>query len=142
MYVIGCNTISHLSAGVFELNRIGDDTSGKEWARTRKMGVNTMGSRIHQHNILYAADGDCVGLTSQVPWDKNKQWMQLLAESSAPLFVSAEPAALGAEQKAMIKQSFASAAKVQPVGEPLDWLDNPLPARWKLNGSEVDFDWD
>lgn len=141
MYVIGCNTMSHLSAGVFELNRIGDDTSGKEWARTRKMGVNTMGSRMHQHQIFYAADGDCVGLTSQVPWEKNRQWMQLLAESSAPLFISAEPAALGAEQKAMIKQSFAKAAKVQPIGEPLDWLNNPLPAKWRLNGREVDFDW-
>ncbi len=32
MYLIGCNTVSHLSAGIFELNRIGDDTSGKEWA--------------------------------------------------------------------------------------------------------------
>ena len=44
MYLIGCNTVSHLSAGIFELNRIGDDTSGKEWERTRKMGVNTLAS--------------------------------------------------------------------------------------------------
>ena len=77
MYVIGCNTMSHLAAGVFELNRIGDDTSGKEWARTRKMGVNTLGFRMAQHDIFYAADGDCVGLTSEVPWGKSKQWMQL-----------------------------------------------------------------
>ena len=142
MYIIGCNTMSHLSAGVFELNRIGDDTSGKEWARTRKMGVNTMGFRMHQHNAFYAADGDCVGLTKQVPWDKNKQWMQLLAESSAPLFISAQPDALGTEQKAFIKQCFAKAATVQPIGEPLDWLTNTLPTKWKLNNSEVDFDWD
>jgi alpha-galactosidase len=27
--VIGCNTVSHLSAGVFEICRIGDDTSGR-----------------------------------------------------------------------------------------------------------------
>ncbi|MFI5140079.1 MAG: hypothetical protein ACHQIM_19825 [Sphingobacteriales bacterium] len=141
MYVIGCNTMSHLSAGVFELNRIGDDTSGREWARTRKMGVNTLGFRMPQHNAFYAVDGDCVGLTNQVPWDKNKQWMQLLAESSAPLFISAQPEALGAEQKALIKQCFAKAAKVQPIGEPLDWLTNPLPAKWKLNGREVDFNW-
>lgn len=141
MYIIGCNTMSHLSAGLFELNRIGDDTSGKEWARTRKMGVNTMGFRMQQHNAFYAADGDCVGLTNQVPWDKNKQWMQLLAESSAPLFISAQPDALGTEQKAFIKQCFAKAAKVQPVGEPMDWLTNPLPAKWKLNNREVDFDW-
>ncbi len=141
MYIIGCNTMSHLSAGLFELNRIGDDTSGKEWARTRKMGVNTLGFRMPQHNTFYAVDGDCVGLTTQVPWKKNKQWMQLLAESSAPLFISAEPDALGAEQKAFIKQCFAKAAKVQPVGEPLDWLTNPLPAKWKLNDRVVDFDW-
>jgi alpha-galactosidase len=141
IYLIGCNTMSHLSAGVFELNRIGDDTSGKEWARTRKMGVNTLGFRMPQHNIFYAADGDCVGLTNQVPWEKNKQWMQLLAESSAPLFISAQPDALGDEQKAFIKQSFSRAAKVQPLGEPLDWLTNPLPSKWKLNDRIVDFDW-
>ena len=141
MYVIGCNTMSHLSAGVFELNRIGDDTSGKEWARTRKMGVNTMGFRMPQHNTFYAADGDCVGLTNDVPWDKNKQWMQLLAESSAPLFISAQPEALGIGQRAFIKQCFAKAAKMQPIGEPLDWLTNSFPAKWKLDNRIVDFDW-
>jgi len=141
MNIIGCNTFSHLSAGLFEMNRIGDDTSGKEWARTRKMGVNTMGFRLPQHNHFYAVDGDCVGLTKDVAWSKNKQWMQLLAESSAPLFISAQPDALGAEQKEFIKQSFANAAKQQPVGEPLDWLTNQFPAKWKLNGREVNFDW-
>jgi alpha-galactosidase len=141
MYVIGCNTMSHLSAGLFELNRIGDDTSGKEWSRTRKMGVNTLGFRMPQHNTFYAVDGDCVGLTSQVPWTKNKQWMQLLAESGAPLFISAQPDALGNEQKTFIKQCFSKAAKVQPTGEPMDWLTNTLPAKWKLNNREVEFNW-
>jgi alpha-galactosidase len=141
IYVIGCNTMSHLSAGVFELCRIGDDTSGKEWARTRKMGVNTLGFRLPQHNHFYAVDGDCVGLTTDISWKRNKQWMQLLAESGAPLFISAQPEALGAEQKAFIKECFAKAAKVQPIGQPLDWLTNPFPEKWKLNNREVDFDW-
>ncbi|MDP9081001.1 MAG: hypothetical protein M3O71_26590 [Bacteroidota bacterium] len=141
IYVIGCNTMSHLSAGVFELCRIGDDTSGKEWARTRKMGVNTLGFRLPQHNAFYAADGDCVGLTKDVAWDKTKQWMQLLAESSAPLFISAQPEALGAEQKQLVKECFAKAAKEQPLGEPLDWMTNQSPAKWKLNNREVDFEW-
>jgi alpha-galactosidase len=142
MYLIGCNTISHLSAGMFELNRIGDDTSGKEWARTRKMGVNTMGFRMVQHKNFYEADGDCVGLTKAVPWDKNKQWMQLLAQSSAPLFISAQPDAVGAEQKDFIKKCFADVSKDQPVGEPLDWLDDPWPAKWKLDDNVVEFNWD
>jgi alpha-galactosidase len=141
LYLIGCNTVSHLSAGIFELNRIGDDTSGKEWARTLKMGVNTMGFRLPQHKTFYAVDGDCVGLTTQIPWEKNKQWLQLLAESGAPLFISAQPEATGPEQKAYIKTCFAMAAKDQPTGEPLDWTTNPRPAKWRLNGREVDFSW-
>ena len=141
MYLIGCNTISHLSAGMFELNRIGDDTSGKEWERTKKMGVNTLGFRMVQHKTFYAVDGDCVGLTTAIPWEKNKQWMQLLAQSSAPLFISAQPHAVGEEQRAFIKQCFADASKSQPVGEPLDWLTNPQPAKWKLDGQVVNFDW-
>jgi alpha-galactosidase len=141
MILIGCNTLSHLSAGFFELNRIGDDTSGKEWARTLKMGVNTMGFRLPQHNAFYAVDGDCVGLTTQIPWKENRGWLQLLSESSAPLFVSAQPEALGEEQRSYIKQCFGMAARPQPLGEPLDWLTNPRPAKWRLNGRIVDFDW-
>ncbi|MEP6950209.1 MAG: hypothetical protein ABI863_13075 [Ginsengibacter sp.] len=141
IYLIGCNTLSHLTAGIFELNRIGDDTSGKDWDRTRKMGVNTLGFRMVQHKTFYEADGDCVGLTKDVPWDKNKQWMQLLAKSSAPLFISAQPDALGEEQKKFIKQSFLEAAKAQSIAEPLDWLTNQLPSKWRLDGQVVDFDW-
>lgn len=139
MYLIGCNTVSHLSAGVFELNRIGDDTSGREWDRTLKYGVNTMGFRLPQHNTFYAVDGDCVGLTTQIPWKNNKQWMQLLAESGAPLFISAQPEATGPEQKEYIKKCFAMAAQVQPTGEPLDWMTNSRPSKWKLNGRVVEF---
>jgi alpha-galactosidase len=141
MYLLGCNTLSHLSAGVFEINRIGDDTSGKEWERTRTMGVNTLGFRMTHHHTFYSADGDCVGLTNAVPWEKNKQWMQLLAESSTPLFISAQEAATGAEQKAYIKQSFATAAKKLPIAEPLDWLQEQRPEKWKLNGKVVTFEW-
>jgi alpha-galactosidase len=141
MYVIGCNTMSHLSAGLFELNRTGDDTSGKEWSRTRKMGVNTLGFRLPQHNTFYAADGDCVGLTKEVDWEKNKQWLQLLSESGSPLFISAQLEAIGPAQKMAIKEAFAKAAKVQPTGEPLDWMVNPFPSKWKLNGKIVNFNW-
>jgi alpha-galactosidase len=141
MYLIGCNTMSQLAAGIFELNRIGDDTSGKEWGRTKKMGVNTMGFRMIQHNHFYAADGDCVGLTREVSWLKNKQWMELLAESGAPLFISAQQDAVGEEQKKYIKRCFAIAAKKTPVAEPLDWLTNQFPAKWKLDGQIKYFDW-
>ncbi len=141
MYLIGCNTISHLSAGIFELNRIGDDTSGKDWDRTRKMGVNTLGFRMVQHETFYEADGDCVGLTNDVPWNKNKQWMELLAKSGAPLFISAQPEAIGEEQRKFIKESFINASRAQPIAEPIDWLTNPFPTTWLLDRQPVEFDW-
>ncbi|HTY38106.1 MAG TPA: hypothetical protein VMH23_13395 [Bacteroidota bacterium] len=139
--VIGCNTISHLSAGLFELQRIGDDTSGKEWDRTRRMGVNTLGFRLPQHKTFYSADGDCVGLTTQVPWSKNKQWMQLVTETGTPLFISAQKDAMGQEQKAFIRDCFAVASKPVVDGEPLDWLVQQTPSLWKLLGRTVRFEW-
>jgi alpha-galactosidase len=141
MYLIGCNTLSHLSAGLFELNRIGDDTSGNEWERTRKMGVNTLAFRSIHHNHFYAADADCVGLTKNIEWSRNKQWMELLAKSGTPLFISAQPDAMGEEQKAFIKECFLIAAKPLPTGEPLDWMENMTPKKWRLNGEIVNFDW-
>ena len=141
-YIIGCNTISHLSAGLFELNRIGDDTSGNEWDRTRKMGVNTIAFRGVHQGTFYAADGDCVGITPKVPWEKNKQWMELVAKSGTPLFISAQPEATGTAQKATIKECFKLASQNLPVGEPLDWMENAFPRKWKLNGKTENFNWD
>jgi alpha-galactosidase len=77
-----------------------------------------------------------------VPWAKNKQWMQLLAESGTPLFISAQESATGTEQKEYIKRSFATAAKTLPPAEPLDWLTKQRPEKWKLNGHIVAFNWD
>ncbi|MEO5593436.1 MAG: hypothetical protein ABIR15_01200 [Chitinophagaceae bacterium] len=141
-YIIGCNTISHLSAGLFELNRIGDDTSGNEWERTRKMGVNTLAFRGVQHGTFYAADADCVGLTTKVSWDKNKQWMELVAKSGTPLFISAQPDATGTIQKQAIKECFRLASGNLPVAEPIDWMQNAFPKKWKLNGEIQNFNWD
>lgn len=141
MYIIGCNTFSHLSAGLFEINRIGDDTSGVEWARTKKMGVNTLAARGFTHNIFYAADPDCVGLTTKIDWAKNKQWMELVAKSGTPLFISAQPEAVGSDQRKAIKDALEFASRSLPVGEPIDWMENLTPSKWKLNGGVEEFDW-
>jgi alpha-galactosidase len=139
--VIGCNTVSHLSAGRFEMCRIGDDTSGTEWARTRKMGVNTLAFRGAQHNAFYVADADCVGVTNAVPWSLNRQWLDLLARSGTMLFVSLDPAALGADQRRDLRAALAVAAKPQPLGEPVDWQHTISPSLWRLGGSERTYDW-
>ncbi len=139
--ILGCNTIGHLSAGIFELQRTGDDTSGRDWNRTRKMGVNTLAFRACQNNNFFAVDADCVGLTKQVPWQMNRQWLELLAFSGTPLFVSAAPDALGPEQREAIRQAFSIAAVKRNTAEPLDWLKNTEPAKWRNGGQLKTYDW-
>jgi alpha-galactosidase len=141
--VIGCNTVSHLSAGVFELNRIGDDTGGQEWGRLRKMGVNSLAFRAPQHGTFYAADPDCVALTRRgaIPWDKLGQWLTLASESGMPLFLSVKREDLEPSQLAAIRAALAVAARPQPLAEPLDWLETPFPAHWRLLGRPADFTW-
>jgi alpha-galactosidase len=139
--IIGCNSVSHLSAGQFEICRIGDDTSGREWARTRKMGVNSLAFRGAQHGAFYTADADCVGVTNDVPWPLNGQWLDLLARSGTMLFVSLAPEALGSSQRRDLRAALAMAARPQPLGEPLDWQHNVWPTRWRLMGTEHRYDW-
>ena len=139
--VIGCNTVSHLSAGVFDICRIGDDTSGREWARTRKMGVNTLAFRGAQHDAFYVADADCVGVTRAVPWALNRQWLDLLGRSGTMLFVSLAPDALGEVERRDLRAALTLAARRQPLGEPLDWQRTSCPRRWRLMGREGTYDW-
>lgn len=139
--LLGCNTVGHLGAGIFELQRTGDDTSGRDWERTRKMGVNTLAFRMPQQGAFFDCDADCVGLSERVPWELNRQWLDLLARSGTALFVSADPEAVGPEQEAALKEAFTLAARRQPPGEPLDWLQTTCPREWRLDGERAEFNW-
>ncbi len=139
--MIGCNAIGHLAVGEVHLQRTGDDTSGREWERTRKMGINTLAFRAHQHDAFFAVDADCVGLTTQVPWRKNAQWLDLLARSGTPLFVSAAPEATGDAQRRAVAEAFARASAPRPLGEPLDWMHTSCPSRWRFGEETVAYDW-
>lgn len=139
--LIGCNTVGHLGAGLFELQRTGDDTSGRVWERTRKMGINTLAFRMSQHNAFFAADADCVGITDKVDWGLNSQWLDLLARSGTPLFVSADPDAVGSPQEKALKAAFDVASQPQESAEPLDWLMTTCPEKWSFGNETVSYNW-
>jgi alpha-galactosidase len=157
--IIGCNTIGHLAAGLFELQRIGDDTSGRDWNRVRNRGVNALGFRASQHGAFFAVDADCVGLTEReaIPWACNSLWLDLLSRSGTPLFISFKRDALTPAQEAVVAAALERASRPQPLAEPLDWFDvtNPTssleaishleggaaPRFWKLTGRAVEYDW-
>jgi alpha-galactosidase len=140
--VLGCNCIGHLCAGLAHINRTGDDTSGKEWTRTRTFGVNTLAFRLPQHKAFYVADADCVGfIAGRIPWELNERWADALAHSGTPMFLSIPRGALNEEQFARMRELYAVASKQADVMEPLDWEYNALPAHFAINGEERCFDW-
>ena len=141
MLIIGCNTVSHLCAGLVELNRIGDDTSGESWNRTRAMGVNALAFRLPQNKAFYLADADCVGIIpGKIDWHLNRQWARLLAYSGTPFFLSCANHVLSKEEMQEMRGFFQHAARQEDTVEPLDWEYNNEPQHWRINGKEEYFD--
>lgn len=139
MLIIGCNTISHLCAGLVQINRTGDDTSGVEWERTKKMGVNTLAFRLAQNGAFYVVDADCVGiLDDKIPWEKNKQWLHLLSKSNTALFLSC--CKVTPEQKNDISCAFKDYQNEHTI-MPLDWYDTKTPQAWLIDGEKVNYIW-
>lgn len=130
MLILGCNTISHLSAGIFEIQRTGDDTSGREWERTRKMGINTLAFRMPQNGTFYAADADCAGITEYIDWKLIKEWLSLLAESGTPMFVSVDPRSVTSEQRDYLKKAFQIFVETNREAVPCNWMKTTCPDLW------------
>ena len=141
LIILGCNTLSHLSAGLVEIQRIGDDTSGVEWNRTKKMGINTLAFRLCQHNAFYAVDADCVGITKNIDWQQNVQWLELVANSGTPLFFSLSPDSYTDEIFEALRSAMVINAKQADVCEPVSWLETKTPEKWKINGEMKEFRW-
>lgn len=133
--LMGCNTPSHLCAGYVHINRGGDDTSGMLWDRTFIMGVNTLPFRLCQHETFYAMDDDCVGaVENNVPWALNRVFLDLLAHSGTPLFVSIDPTRVTPEMEEDIRAAMRETATGRHVMEPLDWMESAFPQTYLVDG--------
>lgn len=141
MLVLGCNTIGHLGAGLMHMQRTGDDTSGLMWERTLRFGVNTLAFRLPQHGAFFDIDADCIGISSKIPWEFNRQWGRLLSKSGTSLFYSAKPDLLNREEEAEFATMLRDNAVPREIAEPLDWQDTTLPQDWLLDGQAVSFHW-
>ncbi len=140
MYIIGCNTVSHLSAGLVHIYRTGDDTSGKEWNRTRDYGVNTLAFRLAQNEKFYMCDADCVGiLDSYIPWEKNSQWLHLLSYSNTPLFISCTDE-IDDSKREDIRNAYQVFNEPHSI-KPLDIFDTKIPSEWEIDGKKIKYEW-
>jgi alpha-galactosidase len=138
--ILGCNTIGHLSVGIFDASRTGDDVSGREWERTRRTGVNTLAFRLPQHKTFYSIDADCVPLTPDVPWSMSRQWLEAVANSGSVLLVSPDPRAIGNPQQDALREAFERCIH-RPSSEPLDWIETRTPHAWRSSVKPSTYDW-
>ena len=139
--IIGCNCIGHLCAGLHQLNRTGDDTSGYEWSRTARMGVNTLAFRNLQNGSFFMSDADCVGITGAISWEQNREWLTALSRSGSPLFVSCKPGVLNENELEELREAYRVASYQADELIPLDWMETTTPERYLLNGKEITFNW-
>ena len=137
-----CNTFSHLSAGVFGSFRIGDDTSGTDWTRTVKYGVNALAYRAYQHGCFYAADPDCCGITDKIPWEKNRQWLRLLRYSGLPVGVSIQKEMFTSEVRDEVTEAFHAASMPHTVARPVATDDSLTPTEWMTFDGIKSFTWE
>ena len=142
--LLGCNTIGHLGAGLFEIQRSGDDTSGRAWERTRRMGINTLAYRLPQNNAFFQVDPDCAAHTAATPWELDRQFLDLVAKSGTALFVSVDPRTVTPEQKSAYREAMMTALSGGARGgaEPLDWLHTTAPREWRIGGRRVTYEWE
>lgn len=139
--LIGCNTVGHLGAGIFDAQRTGDDVSGKQWERTRRMGVNTLAFRLPQHRSFFALDPDCVPITAETPWSCNRQWLDLVTRSGVVLFVSPQPTAMGVEQRDAVRTAFEKTTSGSEAIA-MNWQDSTTPNFWQFRPAiKKDYDW-
>lgn len=139
--IMGCNTFSHLSAGIMDIQRTGDDTSGREWERTKNYGINTLAFRMMQHNAFYSVDADCVGITNEVAWEKNRQWLDVLAKSGTPLFVSIAQDAYHDHVKEAVTKAFEDVCGCHRTSRPVDWLESRTPRVWESVYGTDRYEW-
>jgi alpha-galactosidase len=140
----GCNTIGHLGAGLFEIQRTGDDTSGRIWERTRRMGINTLAFRLPQNGTFFASDPDCAAHTGNTPWEFDRQYLDLVARSGTALFISVDPRTIQPGQKAAFRAAMQTALSgdSRGGGEPLDSLHTTTPRVWRFGEEKVTYHWE
>jgi len=139
--IIGCNTPSHLSAGLVHLYRTGNDTSARHFERTRICGVNALAFRMIQNGIFYLCDADCASHAGRIDWKQNREWLRAVGESGSALFISVDPDLVNEETESDLRVSLCRNSSARDTMLPIDWMENTAPERYLVNGEEKLYNW-
>ena len=144
MVILGCNAVNHLCAGLFEASRVGPDTSGKNWEQTKHNGVGAVAFKGIENGTFFSADPDCAGLASEgaIPWERNRQWIDLLSRSGMTFFISWRRTLADADVRDALSAAFRRAARPCRTAEAQDWLETSIPRRWLTADGPLEYCWD
>jgi alpha-galactosidase len=110
--VIGCNTVSHLAAGIHSIQRVGYDTSGTSFEYTACNGPNSM-MRLPLNGNFFMIDADCAAFTKEVPFQPNLDFLKACAVTGTTTMAAIAPDILTPEQKKEVAKVFRIADKNQ-----------------------------
>jgi alpha-galactosidase len=107
------------------------------------MGINALAYRLAQDGTFFVCDPDCAAHTERTPWKLDNQFLDLVARSGTALFISADPNKIGPEQKQAFHRAMQTALSGSEAGgcEPLDWLHNTTPEKWRFGMQQIRYTW-
>ena len=108
--VIGCNTISHLTAGIHTVYRTGNDTSGQSFEWTHRFGTNSV-MRLPLNDSFYLVDPDCAAFTDRVDPDLNLDFLEMCALTGMATLASVTPGILSDKSMKRINEIYKIADK-------------------------------
>ena len=65
----------------------------------------------------------------------------MLASSGTAFFASIKPEIPTLKEFEALQKQFATASAGESAIGPLDWMTNPTPEHWLIDGKETSFDW-
>ena len=108
--IIGCNTVSHLTAGIHSIYRTGGDISGRSFEWTARNGVNAM-MRLPLNDSFYRVDPDCAAFTEKVEASLNLDFLEMCAITGVTTLASVTPGILTDEEMKRINEIYHIADK-------------------------------
>ena len=140
--IMGCNTVNHLAAGIHQIQRSGNDTSGRHFEFTRRYGVHSM-MRLPQNGAFFKTDPDCAAFTAKVSKKLNFDFLEMAAITGSATFASVTPGILDSAEQQRLRDIFEIAATIQPENYSTitDWTRTAAPSQFNFGGKHYSYNW-
>ena len=139
--ILACNVYNHLAAGLHAAQRVGEDTSGRNFEQTRLSGLGSM-ARLAQNGTFFTLDPDCAAFTDMVAHDINLDFLEVAAITGSVTIASVTPGCLSKDEMARIRKIYRIASEGGLGAYPRRFVGENTPAHFVTqDGRSFDYDW-